>query len=231
MAEPAQKEPTMEEILSSIRKIIADDDTGNVAEVSAQTETVSTTEDITFEDLELSVEDDPELVELTESLASDFSESVSDDIETDSFEDAVADPEIFSAHDNVSLEEEMFTAELESGPAEVFVAAPSEDLAETLDEFELPETEMLAVEETFDEPDTGDASLTDTKTVDAAAGSLGKLLSKVEFGIDSGSDNTVEGIVRDMLRPMLKEWLDDNLPGIVEKHVEQEVQRIARMAR
>ncbi|AKK20473.1 DUF2497 domain-containing protein [Candidatus Liberibacter africanus] len=32
----------------------------------------------------------------------------------------------------------------------------------------------------------------------------------------------------DVLRPMLREWLDDNLPGIVERLVREEIERIAR---
>ena len=69
--------------------------------------------------------------------------------------------------------------------------------------------------------------LTDDSTSDAAAGSLGKLISKMNFG----GDNTIEGLVRELLKPMIKEWLDANLPAIVEEKVEAEVQRIARMAR
>lgn len=41
----------------------------------------------------------------------------------------------------------------------------------------------------------------------------------------------VEGLARDMLRPMLKSWLDDNLPGIVERLVRQEIERVARGGR
>lgn len=73
-------------------------------------------------------------------------------------------------------------------------------------------------------------SLTDDKTAAAAAGSLSKLLSKVEFGEEAGANNTIEGLVREMLRPMLKEWLDENLADIVDKHVEAEVKRIASRA-
>ena len=32
----------------------------------------------------------------------------------------------------------------------------------------------------------------------------------------------------ELLRPLLKQWLDDNLPGIVETAVREEVERIAR---
>lgn len=41
---------------------------------------------------------------------------------------------------------------------------------------------------------------------------------------------TIDEITRELLRPMLKEWLDANLPGIVEAAVRKEVERIARSA-
>jgi hypothetical protein len=40
--------------------------------------------------------------------------------------------------------------------------------------------------------------------------------------------DAVIGLTREMLRPMLKTWLDDNLPGIVERLVSAEIERIAR---
>ena len=39
---------------------------------------------------------------------------------------------------------------------------------------------------------------------------------------------TLEDLVRDMLRPMLKDWLDDNLPGMVERLVRAEIERVSR---
>ncbi len=39
---------------------------------------------------------------------------------------------------------------------------------------------------------------------------------------------TIEDIVRELLRPMLKTWLDDNLPGMVERMVRAEIERVAR---
>ncbi len=42
---------------------------------------------------------------------------------------------------------------------------------------------------------------------------------------------TVEDLVRDMLRPMLKHWLDDNLPGLVERMVRSEIERVSRGGR
>jgi len=39
---------------------------------------------------------------------------------------------------------------------------------------------------------------------------------------------TLEDLVREMLRPMLKSWLDDNLPSMVERLVRTEIERVSR---
>ena len=39
---------------------------------------------------------------------------------------------------------------------------------------------------------------------------------------------TLEDVVREALRPMLKSWLDENLPRVVERMVQAEVERITR---
>jgi cell pole-organizing protein PopZ len=41
--------------------------------------------------------------------------------------------------------------------------------------------------------------------------------------------DTVEDLVLEALRPMLKEWLETNLPGIVERKVQREIERISRL--
>ena len=39
---------------------------------------------------------------------------------------------------------------------------------------------------------------------------------------------SLEDLVREMLRPLLKTWLDENLPGMVERLVRSEIERVAR---
>jgi cell pole-organizing protein PopZ len=39
---------------------------------------------------------------------------------------------------------------------------------------------------------------------------------------------TLEDLVREMLQPLLKTWLDDNLPGLVERLVRAEIERVSR---
>jgi cell pole-organizing protein PopZ len=60
-----------------------------------------------------------------------------------------------------------------------------------------------------------------------AAGALGKLMGTMM--VQSGV--TLDDVVREMLKPMLKEWLDANLPQLVESEVAREIERIRRMAR
>ncbi len=44
----------------------------------------------------------------------------------------------------------------------------------------------------------------------------------------SNNARTLEDLVKEMLRPMLKTWLDDNLPGVVERMVKAEIERVSR---
>jgi len=44
----------------------------------------------------------------------------------------------------------------------------------------------------------------------------------------SNNARTLEDLVKEMLRPMLKSWLDDNLPGLVERIVKAEIDRVSR---
>lgn len=60
--------------------------------------------------------------------------------------------------------------------------------------------------------------------VSAAFGSLATTIL-------SENSRTIEDLVREMLRPMLKAWLDDNLPGLVERMVRAEIERVARGGR
>lgn len=60
---------------------------------------------------------------------------------------------------------------------------------------------------------------------------VGQAFQHLAGSILAGSQRTLDDIVREMLRPMLKEWLDDNLPGIVERLVRAEIERVARGGR
>jgi uncharacterized protein len=44
----------------------------------------------------------------------------------------------------------------------------------------------------------------------------------------SNNARTLEDLVKELMRPMLKSWLDDNLPGLVERIVKAEIERVSR---
>lgn len=60
-----------------------------------------------------------------------------------------------------------------------------------------------------------------TSAVSSAFGSLAHTVL-------ANNGRTLDDLVREMLRPMLKSWLDDNLPTIVERLVRAEIERVSR---
>ncbi|TBN54209.1 DUF2497 domain-containing protein [Hansschlegelia quercus] len=64
-------------------------------------------------------------------------------------------------------------------------------------------------------------------TNDAVTGAFGALTNTIL----ANNARTLDDIVKDMLRPMLRAWLDDNLPPLVERLVKQEIERVARGGR
>ena len=44
----------------------------------------------------------------------------------------------------------------------------------------------------------------------------------------SNNSRSLEDLVRELLRPLLKAWLDENLPGMVERLVRSEIERVSR---
>jgi len=63
---------------------------------------------------------------------------------------------------------------------------------------------------------------------DQANGSVGASFEALSRTILSQNPRTLEDLVRDLLRPMLRTWLDQNLPRMVERMVKQEIDRISR---
>ena len=41
-------------------------------------------------------------------------------------------------------------------------------------------------------------------------------------------ERTLEDVAREMVRPMLKSWLDENLPGVVERIAQAEIEGVIR---
>ncbi len=81
--------------------------------------------------------------------------------------------------------------------------------------------------ESGDPASVGDGLSLSTETDKAVSSAFGALSAELA----ARSAELADGMVRDMLRPMLKAWLDENLPGVVERLVGAEIERLARGAR
>ena len=55
--------------------------------------------------------------------------------------------------------------------------------------------------------------------------------SSLSNTILANNARTLDDLVQDMMRPMIKSWLDDNLPGVVERLVRAEIERVSRGGR
>lgn len=68
---------------------------------------------------------------------------------------------------------------------------------------------------------------------DAASASMGALIRTLaaerQVSLYRGGP-TLEDMVRDEMRPILKEWLDSNLPALVERVVRAEIERVSQRA-
>jgi cell pole-organizing protein PopZ len=79
----------------------------------------------------------------------------------------------------------------------------------------------------YDAPPPISAQMLSQTTVSAVESAFHTLANTVL----SNNARTLEDLVKEMLRPMLKGWLDDNLPGLVERIVKAEIERVSRGGR
>lgn len=205
-----QDEPTMEEILASIRRIISEEGEPAKADAAAPheaaaeedilelTEMVEGEEDATMEVMDLEMEDDP----------SAPSEDIGDSpaMNPDALDPPLEDHE----------PEPQPAPRPQPSPA---TAPPAATLMDDVPAF----TDMV------DPAEEHEAIMADDSS-DAVRDAFGQLSDLLVAGY-AGSDKTLEGMVREMLKPMLKAWLDKNLPPIVERAVAREIARLSRVKR
>lgn len=205
------QEPSMEEILSSIRRIIADED-----RESRQGGNKTHSEN--------GEDDDEDVLELTEVLGE----------EPVAGEDKPAD-----------VRKPVPASEPQTGAAPAEASRPETRAAPESDERERtpaaetatePTTEPTAEQEdasTVPSRDEKPDDLISDEAARATASAFSKLAQAHTPDQDplvAGSGQSVEQLVIEMMRPMIKEWLDQNLPGIAERMVQQELNKLARRA-
>jgi uncharacterized protein len=240
MAQPnLAREPSMDEILASIRKIIENNEFG--------TPVITEEHDIPGEndDIRLTVEDD--LGEFAASLEQD------DDMHkgTYSYEPAaqpervvVADtasqpsaPKSMSLADvaaRVRAASEQRISQAISGhepvsPMPVRVSEPATRIGVTQ-----ATTVASTVAETQSQPlQARDLAVSGEKEqAPIMSPEVGEKVSRafetLSVAVDGGTRRSFDDIAEEMMRPMLQDWLDDNLPKLVERLVREEIERVAR---
>ena len=248
-----QHEPSMEEILSSIRRIIADEeaedgasDDDELGAAEAQAEALNEDADALAQAADDEESDD--VLELTK-MVRDSGEVVDLKAEAAAMAGPAAEPD---------SEPEVAADEVELAPADQGLAdqgLADRDLADRdLADRDLAEPAFAAREPVDQEPapfiqdqpkqektavETKSAAtraeLLSATAASAASGAFAKLSeafqrTPTEELVADNFGRTVEQFVEDMVRPLLKDWLDENLPSIVDRLVQKEIQKIARRA-
>jgi cell pole-organizing protein PopZ len=198
----AAEEPSMEEILASIRRIISDEGEEQAGEETAEPEESSSEED---------------------ELDTLFEETEEDQTEAEPLEDE----EVLDLTDELKVEdepqeEELFEPEMDLEFSDFQEPEPEPEFSEISDDTSfIPE-----IEEPQEElPPLDDAA----QLLSKEAGShVQQAFGELATTILSNNARTLEDLVKEMLRPMLKAWLDDNLPPMVERLVRAEIERVSR---
>ena len=192
----AEQEPSMEEILASIRRIISDDN-----EQGETNEMQPAVEEVVAEEEEAKALEEPLPVEETPAPTPEVDDDDDDDEVLDLTDMDAADPEPL-------FEEQAYQAPVTPSPA------PTPEPVQPPTPAPVEEKESLV--------STPQA----VETMDEFSRLGSKLYEDVqELPIGNGAV-TLEGLVRELVRPMLKEWLDQHLPITVERLVREEIERL-----
>lgn len=214
-AQGGDEDLSMEEILQSIRRIIAEDDKEGKKPVAADTKTNGAKTKGADEDVPGS-----DVFELTEMLKEDGSVESLKDKEKGKAAAPAAD--VLNKIDEALATEKPAEKPVEKAPepvaakAEPAPAAPAPAAAA-----QAPSADSLLSKEAAS---AASQSIQKLKAADAEPSA--PLVTTPAPSFRDGT--TVEDLVSEMLRPMMKAWLDTNLPPIVERIVEREVKKLTR---
>jgi uncharacterized protein len=208
MTQPAKgQEPTMEEILASIRRIIADDDQPrNAAKGGEPPPRMAREPQVKEEEID--------------SMLAQLQGTARPAPPPAPPPPASAPPEEPAA-DILELTEQMAVPEPPPGPAFRTIDGQSDLVFEESPPEPPPAPHPVQERRQAAESDHGLMSAATTAAVDSAFNTLAQTVL-----VQNG--RTLEDLVREMLRPLLKTWLDDNLPGMVERLVRSEIERVSR---
>lgn len=221
----SQDEPSMEEILASIRRIISEDDPEEGQDESEEATEAAAPEEAAEEE---SADDDEDELELTQKVNPDGSELGE---ETAEAEEELPEP-LPILDDDFSTPEAEPEPEPEPEPeAEPEPEPEVEEIASEPDPEPEEEPLDVSLEPDEDLPALGDdESLISEPTQVAASTALSEIAKAAltQKALMVGDGRTIEDLVREALRPELKLWLDANLATMVERIVREEIKKMVR---
>ncbi len=256
MAQASQaEEPSMEEILASIRRIISDEDTqandGGASEADSASLEDNPVEIEAADDMgdasEMSQDDLDKLFDMDDGGGDDFAEAEADDDMAAAMAEAAAEEEIQvedEEDDVLELTEDFALSEDDVSEADEpmeMLGGMADDLEDTDTDLAFVEKEPPAPKEAPKAPPPSTIATSPVPDDDLPQVEDDGPLTSMQTGeaVHAAFDNlsnmfvgsqaqTVEELVKDMLRPMLKAWLDQNLPGMVEQMIKKEIERVTR---
>jgi cell pole-organizing protein PopZ len=234
-ASPRTQEPSMEEILASIRRIIADDHEVSPGAASqggraqAANHPLADDDDDVLDLAEVArpapTLQRPALVPEPAARAEPVAAVEPAEVEPVHVEPATVIP--LQATTVIPDTTPAWEPEPAPEPAPVVAIRPSFSDFEA--EPEADEAKPASRGPELTAPETHDSL--ETLVSDEAMASVGHAFSMLSHTILTQNARTLEDLVKDMLKPMLKAWLDDNLPPLVERLVRTEIERVARGGR
>jgi uncharacterized protein len=232
------REPSMEEILASIRRIIADEDAYASTHGSTRAEKVEAKVEAKSEakpELESKTPAPPAGELWTTSHSTPPATARWHDYESLSVSEEPEDGAAKSSAAVFDLTDTMATPAAKlSAPEPISEPKMSEPKAAAAPRSHFAERESEA------EFEPQSDRMPTPSFAGAALGGRGPLLSEeTSATVDSAFNalaqtvlvqnaRTLEDLVRELLRPLLKSWLDDNLPSLVERLVRAEIERVSR---
>jgi len=224
------EESSMEDILSSIRDILTDEEEGSEKSVASETKGQ---DDLTTES---TADSEPE-VEV--SAAEQPESEAPDEAETESDAAATTQSESATAVEN-EQESDIAAETISESTADEEQQSVSDAEPMTLDASSPPATKPAPIPPVMEAileltPDMIATDIMSKPTAKASTDVLSELaaaiLDRRDLAVDtSRNEMTLEGIVREMLKPILREWLDRNLPYLIERLVKREIDLMVNRA-
>jgi cell pole-organizing protein PopZ len=202
MSDPTAQEPTMEEILASIRRIISEDDAPPAAEAAHESAPAPAAPPPAPPVVHAAPEPEPAYEEEDDDVL-ELNEPAPAPRETHGDLDVFEAPRAMEAKPEPKVE-----------MAQIKMADP-----------EPAPTYAPPVSRDYGDPEPAGGGLVSGQASAAAASHFGALAQSIAM---PAHGRTLEDVVSELLKPLLKDWLDQHLPTMVEQAVRDEVERISR---